>query len=214
MNFPNYGYNEQGAMSADTPINQRITETGAYVVTIVSAEAKLSKEHTYGIEFSVETYEGASARYLSLYTLKADGTRLFGHDILDAILICAGLKQGQALKPGMANIKKFDTSSKREYEANVECYPGLHGKRIGLVLQKELSTYDGRDREKLNIVGAFDPSTRKTATEKLTNAPAEQLDARLATLKDKDKRSAYHVPTHVQHQAHQAHDPLDDDIPF
>jgi len=214
MNYPSYGYNEQGAIKADTPLNQRITETGAYCVTIIAAEAKLSKEHTYGIEFSVETDEGATARYLSLYTLKADGARLFGHDILDSMLICAGLKSGQALKPGQATIKKYDMDSKREYDASAECYPGLHGKRIGLVLQKELSTYNGKDREKMIIVGAFDPETRKTATEKLTNAPAEQLDARLATLKDKDKRSAYHVPATTQGYSNQATNVLDDDIPF
>ncbi len=192
-----------------------IRETGKYVGVITRAEKLLSKNGTQGVGFSFKADDGATASYLDVYTVKANGDELWGASIVQSILCCAKVKNADE---GPIKFEKWDNEVREMVEATATGYPALMGKRIGLILQKEIqSPYQtGHDQERINIVRVFEAATGLTASEILDGkTKPEKVEAFLKTLpmvRDSRKKGATPI---VQTPATAAGGgDFDDDIPF
>jgi hypothetical protein len=162
--------------------NQSIKTSGKYVGIITRAEKLLSKKGTEGVGFSFKTDTGDTANYLDLYTVNAKGEKLQGLSTLNAILCCAKLR---GVEDGIITFEKWDKDAKAMVETKAEGYPDLMGKRIGFLLQQELSTHidTGTDVERVNIYGVFEADTGFTASEIVDKATKpEKLDKMLTAL--------------------------------
>lgn len=189
---PTYGYDTTHAAAADAGgLGKFIDESGEYVGTITHARAVQSSKGGWGVEIGFADDDGRKTKYpMTLWTLGPDGSRYFGHDILDTVLICAGMKPAMALKPGKVKYMKYDFDLRADIEEESDGYPGLTGKRIGLLIQREwYTTKAGKDASRHSIFGAFDAETHQAASEKLEGKPAEITAKRLSALRDKDSRT-------------------------
>ncbi len=209
--------NAAEARKADN-VSSVIRETGKYVGIITRAEKLLSKNRVEGLGLSFKTDDGASANYLDVYTVKPDGERLRGFNIVQAILCCTRLKN---VDDGEITFDRWDNDQRQMVKATAPGYPALMGKRIGLILQKELQTNQntGEDTERLNIYAIFEASTGLVSTEILdSKTKAERVDAlerfvMANPVRDTRKRRA--PPTQPRTAAGQAGPAdFDDDIPF
>lgn len=172
------------AKEADRPIAIRISESGAYTGILTLAKHIVANSGSQGIEFAFQADDGATAKYLRLYTAKADGTEIFGHGIVLSAMTVLRLRE---LDSETVTIEEWDRNANAHVPIEVEMYSALCNKPIGIVLQKVLK--DG-DKFSMNIAGFFDAKTRFTASEILEKATvAKALDAKLKHLKDKDERS-------------------------
>lgn len=167
-----FTYNEESALTAGQ--GGFINESGAYVITLSEAALKTFDTGSKAVEFSGETEDGRKVQYLSVFTTKTDGTEnKFGVAIVQAIMGCTGIRQA--------------TYQMRDAKHIVS--PEFAGKKVGLVLQKTLtSKQDGSDSYKFEIKLPFIASTRQTLKEKAEGKQAETVERMVATLKDKDDR--------------------------
>ncbi|OIV46941.1 DUF669 domain-containing protein [Sodalis sp. TME1] len=193
MNNVTFVYNQEVALAAGQ--SGFITESGAYVVTILEAKYMTSQSGAESIEFSVETEDGKKANYINIYCRKKDKTpNKYGVNMINAIMGCIGVQQ--------LTTKMID--------AHTHLAPEFIGQRIGLVLQKTLKTKsDGKESYSIDIVLPFVAQTRQTLEEKIKNIPAQAIDKQVATLQDKDERKQ--SPRGYEQQENTA---LDSDIPF
>ncbi len=172
------------AKDADRQQATRISESGAYTGIITLAKHIIANSGSQGIEFTFQADDGATAKYLRLYTSKADGTEIFGYGIVLAAMTCLRLKE---LESETITIEEWDSNARCNVPVEAEVYSALCNKPIGIVLQKVLK--DG-GKFSINIAGFFDAKTRMTASEILDKATvAKALDAKLKHLKDKDERT-------------------------
>lgn len=182
----NYEYDEEAAGHADDIAN-RIDENGPYVGRFKRAESIVSTNTgTKGILFEFNAPGGGIAQF-SLYTEKADGSRVFGFNIVQAIMLLLGVKSLKAV-PG--KVQQFDEDQGKSVEVDGEVYPDLLDKDIGVLLQKELYTKrDGKDGFRMNLVLAFHPTSKLTASElKDRKVKPEKLEKTMKSLKTKDSR--------------------------
>lgn len=211
--------NSNDARKADN-FSSVLKETGKYVGVITRAEKLLSKNDVEGVGFSFKSDDGASASYLDVYTVKSDGSQLRGHSIVQAILCCTRTKSADE---GQINFERWDNQARRMVPATANGYPALMGKRIGLVLQKELATHSitGEDTERLNIVAVFEASTGLTASEILDQkTKPEKLENIVQMvmrnpIRDTRKRGAgASRPSDHPNAPGNNSAPFDDDLPF
>lgn len=208
--------NPNEARKADN-FSSVIRESGKYVGTITRAEQLLSRNNVEGLGLSFKTDDNASANYLDLYTVKPDGEKLRGYNLAQAILCCTRTKSASE---GEITFEKWDSSERKMVQATANGYPALMGKRIGLVLQKELATHSitGADTERMNIVAVFEASTELMASEILDNkTKPERLDNVVRMIennpvRDTRKRSSTRAP--VASQTTSSQEEWDDEIPF
>lgn len=171
--------NTNSAKQADV-LNSEIKESGKYVGVITRAEVLKSKNGNDGLGLSFLSDAGESADYLDLYLGETDGKLWKGSNTANAILCCLKLKQAAT---GKVKVTKWDATTKARVESIVDGYPDIQGKRIGFLLQKELTTYQGKDQSRLNIYGVFNAETELTASEILAQATKpEKLAKILASL--------------------------------
>lgn len=208
--------NTTNAREADQH-NASVSEPGKYAGTITRAEAVTSKQGTKGIEIAIKTDDGATADYLTIWVQKANGEELSGIKAVSALLTCLKLK---GAKTGTINTEKWDSDDRQRIEVQVDGYPDMMGKKIGVVLQKELYTKNnGSDGAKMNIVGFFEAGTEFTAGEILDKATTpKQLEKTVAWLmtkpvKDNRKSVGASVPHSASNQTDSFAD-MDSDIPF
>lgn len=167
-----FTYNEEAALTAGQ--GGFINETGSYVLTITEAALKQSEKGARFIEFSGESDDGRKVQYLNVCTQKNDGTEnKFGANVIHAMMGCAGVKQ---LTQQMLSASNFVA-------------PEFHGKKLGLVLQKVLtSKRDGSDSYQMEIRIPFIAQTGQTLKEKAEGKNPETIGHMLSILKDKDNR--------------------------
>lgn len=202
-----------------------IRESGKYVGIITRAEKLVSKNRVEGLGLSFKTDDGASASYLDLYTIRqSDGEKLRGYHLVQALLACLKVRN---VDEGSIEAEKWDNINRTMTKVPLIGYPALMGKRIGIVLQKELQTnrQNGKDVERLNVLAFFEAATGLTAIEILdgkTEAKRiqfyEGLIARTPVLDRREGHSPTREPagapatTGAQTGAGQ-HE-FEDDIPF
>jgi len=184
----NYEYNEESAKQADKQAD-RITDSGAYVGQFDKVYATTSaNKGTHGIVFEANAPGQGTAEF-TLWTHDSDGKAMTtspGYAFLQSLMFFFGLKSLKTDK-GKAEVWIDGDKGKRvKEEQEVDVFPDLMGKKIGYILQKELTNNGFR----MNLYGVFDPATRKTMTETRENAAkAVKLDRLLKGLKDKDGRT-------------------------
>lgn len=186
-----YTYNEEQASKADS-MADRIDTGGAYVGTFLRAEAVESEKGTQGVLFEFEAGSAGKAEF-TLWTVKDNGEAAFGMNFLQSILLMFGLR---GLKAVSGLVERYDYDAGKRIEEEGEVFPDLVGKKIGVILQKELTTrQSGGEGFRMNCYGIFHHETRLTASEirerKVTPAKVDKL---LRSLKDKDSRKAKAEP--------------------
>ena len=172
-----FNYNQDSGMKAGGVIR----ETGAYTGVISSADYKRANTGSVGLELSLTTKDGAEFNYLTLYYQKKDGTEIKGGaSMINAIMGLTGVNQ----------LSEKMTGVNQQTNAQEFCAPELEGQGIGFLLQKVLYTKNnGEDGYKFEIRLPFDPTTRQTLKEKLSNQAPEMVDRMASTLADKDERT-------------------------
>jgi hypothetical protein len=197
----NYQYDEESAKQAGA--SSFIDATGKYTGKFLMAEAITSKKGTEGIEFSFEADDGRTANFLQCWTYNADGEPLYGLKMVNAILCCARLK---TMTPKEETVQGRDGNPRK-----ATVFPGVAGRRIGLLLQREeYVKNDGTPGYKFNIFAPFHADTELMASE-LINGETEPkaLAKALAGLADKPMQNR---PRTSQTSAH-SENPADD-IPW
>lgn len=188
-----FTYNEESALTAGQ--GGFINETGAHVITITEAALKQSEKGARFIEFSGESDDGRKVQYLNVCTQKIDGTEnKMGANIIHAMMGCVGIKQ---LTQQMQSASNFVA-------------PEFHGKKVGLVLQKVLTTKrsTGQDSYQMEIRMPFIAATGQTLKEKSEGKPPETVVNMSSSLKDKDNRNKQASGTNEEYHFSQ------DDAPF
>ena len=156
-----YALDTNAARAGDKTSNF-INESGAYAGMFQRVEALISKEKgTHGIGFTFKTEDGASVNF-DVWTVKGNGEKLSGFDAVQAIMTCMKVR---GMKPEPMTVEKYDFEAKQTKMTQINGFPSLTGKPIGVFLQKELSIYEGQEKAKMNLVGSFEPDTHLTASE-------------------------------------------------
>lgn len=153
-----YALNTEAAKAADSTGN-RITERGKYVGRFTRAQHVVSQQGTKGIDFDFEANNGQKARF-SLYTVKADGSQIFGFKQLMAIMTVLSLRN--LAEPVSRRAKVYDFDAGQEVERDVPQFVELLDKPIGLLLTME-EYKEGKWRP--NLAGVFQADTELVASE-------------------------------------------------
>ena len=211
-----YGYAlDTGAAKSAETIGKYIRETGKYKGKFTRAELMISKaKGSRGIEFDFLSDEGKECT-LQLWTHSATGEPYSAINMVNAIMTCLSLR---GIQPKPMLVEKYDYDSKQKVRANIEAYGDLMNKPIGLLLQKEISEYEGKEKTKMLIFAAFDHNTEKTATEIIDRVAQPLALAKLvAMLTDKDARKkgggTPRNDSNGGYYSNQTPD-IDDDLPF
>lgn len=188
-----------------------VSEGGPYVCQITEAKYTKARTGTMGLEFSIKTQDGLSARFITVYYQKGDGEIVKG---------------GHSLIQAMMGLLKIQGISVNQVQDGSEYCPEFQGKKIGLFLQKKLYTKnDGADGYKFEISVPFNIQDRRTLRELIDNKPAQTIDRMEASYSDKDERGQNSLAmggTGVSGGSQQGPgqnqfppaDQFDDDIPF
>lgn len=216
-------FNPTTAATADQ-VSSAIRESGKYIGTITRAEKLASTAGTQGVGLSFRTDDGASADYLDLYTVNKDGKELPSMKTVQALLGCLQLR---GAKDGKIECEKYDKTTKQRAKVVVDGYPELMGKRIGFLLQKELSTNNrtGEDVDRMIVFGVFQADTELTVSEILARkTKPETLEKMVQALMAKPVRDSRKKGAHTAAPASQSHESEhpgggfgdfdDDSIPF
>ena len=173
----NFTYNEQSALQAG--MGGLLTETGAYICTILNATWEANNGKT--LMLSVETDTGLTNKYIRIKYQKNDGEiNPYGVNTINAIMGCTGVKELTQVQEGGALIA-----------------PQLTNKQVGLFLRKCWYTgQQGDDRFSIEVVCPFSPKSRKTLLEHKENKPAERIAFLERTETDRDNRKT-EVATHT-----------------
>lgn len=154
-------FDPNAAKQADQ-FNAAITQSGKYICTITRAEKLTAKTGTAGLGLSVKLDTGETAQYLDIYIAKSNGEPLSGMKTVQAIIGCLSMRSAP---DGQITVEKYNPDTRTREQKSVPGYPEMMGKRIGLLLQQELSTYNGKEQSKMVIVGVFQADTGLTVTE-------------------------------------------------
>lgn len=211
-------FDSNTAKQADQ-ISSAITQSGKYIGTITRAEKLLSEKKTQGLGLSFKTDAGETADYLDLYTANASGEALPSMKTVQAIMGCLGLREA---KDGKITCEKYNKDSRKREQVTVDGYPDMMGKRIGLLLQKELSTNNktGADVERMIIVGVFQHDTELTVSEilarKTTPETLEKMVQQLIArpIRDSRKGGGYQQAAPAPHGHGESFADMDSDLPF
>lgn len=207
-----YTRDDQLAVQAEGKFGGKIETSGAYTGRLTLAKERTAKTGTKGIEFTFESDEGQTARYLSLWVARLNGDKIdYGYGLLSALMTCLGL---ESIDSTPATLDEWHADTSQWLPAEVEIFEVLMNKPIGLLLQREERTWEGRAQVSMKIVEFFDPRTRRTAAEILAGArEAQSLDRLAANLRETVLRNV--APTSGAAPSSPGFDGIvDDDIPF
>lgn len=152
-----------------------LQDGGAHTVTIISAKYISAKTGSQGMEFEIKTDSGQSAKFITIYYKKADGSIINGgYSTLCGIMFFLGL---QGLSMQNAGADSFA--------------PELAGQKVGLFLQKVLYTKNGGgDGYKFDIRAPYKFDSLHTVREAQDNKPATAIQNWINSYQDKDDRAA------------------------
>ncbi|AWI53172.1 hypothetical protein DEH84_06825 [Aquabacterium olei] len=217
--------NTEKAKAADAPA--RINQTGPYLGKFTRAELVTSRQGTQGVDFSFVAEDGQRADYLTLWTVKKDGTELSGLKVLHALLACLALRE---VASQAGTVRVWDNEQKKEVDRAAELLPTLMNRPIGVVLQREeyWPENGNQKRDRMNLVTVFQHGTNLMAKEILDRKPtAEALAKFVPTIKDKlaadrpqrsggggGQAGGYGDQGHAGAGYGGGFDQMDDDIPF
>lgn len=208
-----YGYTLDATSARNAEyIGKFIRDTGKYKGVFTRAELLISTEKgSRGIEFDFVS-DGKECT-LQLWTHSGTGEPYSALNMVNAIMTCLALR---GIQPKKMVVEKYDYDSKQRHKVEVTAFPDLMNKPIGLLLQKELSIYNNKERSKMLIFAAFNAESEKTSTEILDKIAQPSALAKLVLLlADKDNRkSGQAIQSQQQSKTTNAYAALDDDLPF
>jgi len=209
-----YQLDANEARKADTQGNQ-IKEIGKYVGQITQAEDITAKTGTRGVALSFTSNAGQKTK-VSIYTMKADGTKIGGFSMLNALMTCLQLRS-IAPKPG--TVTRYDYDTKKDVQEQGSVFPELC-KPVGILLETEdFAKNDGGTGTRMVLRGVFQANTELTASEILDRKTTpEALPKMVAALRHHPLKAARAMPERV-HGGHMPDDQFfgdadDDSIPF
>jgi hypothetical protein len=212
-----YTLDTQAAKQADQT-GKFIKETGKYKGKFIKAEALTAATGTKGIAFTFESEDKQTVNF-SLYTVKANGDKLYGYQTLMAIMACMKLRNIANPVTGPATRYDFDTKQDVQYQAPLLL--DLMNKPIGVILQsceyaKEKDRVPtGEYGWKIEIQGAFEAATELTASEILGGKTKPELLANMvAHLADRPLKNKGGAKPQSRAQHSTPDNFRDDDIPF
>lgn len=175
--------------AAESNAGAPIETSGAYVGVFSQAKQRVAKTGTKGIEFTFESTEGAVARYLTLWVERANGERIdYSYGLLSGLMACLELKQ---IESAAVVSEEWSNSVGARVPTEIETYPELINRQVGVLLQREEQEWEGRTRVSMRIVDFFNPASRQMPAEILTGTvDSGQLDRLTGGLKDKILRAA------------------------
>lgn len=166
-----------------------INETGKYKGKFTRVEELTAATGTQGVGFTFVSEDGKTANF-SIYTVKADGTKLSGNQFMMALMACMGLRSTG--EPVMKPVKRYDYEARQEYEEDAPLFISMMDKPIGLLLQN--CEYE-KERErvktgeygwKIEPYAPFQAATELMATEILNKATKPEMLAKMVVgLKDR-----------------------------
>ena len=169
-----YQLDVQAARQADRA-GAFINEIGKYVGTFTQAVDVTAKTGTKGIAFQFES-DGQRAN-LPIYTMRSNGEKIMGFQVLSAIMTCLQLRQ---ISEREGAFKEYDFDTKTDIEKRGNVFPDLCGKPIGLLLETEdYLNGNGDPRRRMVITGVFQASTELTASEILDKKTQPELLAKM-----------------------------------
>ncbi|WP_144156497.1 hypothetical protein [Paraburkholderia sp. BCC1885] len=209
-----YQLDKQAAMNADFT-GKWLNETGKYIGKILYAEDIEAQTGTRGVVLNLQANDGRETRQY-VYTMKKDGEKLSGYDLLMALMTCLKLR---GIKPVPGPVKRWNKDTKQEYTEQGQVFPELANKPIGFLLQKteeESRKNQGQTAWTAKLVGVFEAGTELVAAEILNGkTKPEALALRVAQLADRPMKKR---PATASHQDYDTgpHDggAYDDDVPF
>lgn len=208
--------NPADAKKADN-FSNIIRDSGKYLGTITRAEKLLSKNGVEGVGLSFKSGDGESANYLDIYTVKKDGEKLRGYNLIQSLLCCLRLK---TCDEGSIQFQRWSKEDHAEITTTATGYPAMMNKRIGVILQRELQTHSqtGEDVERIGIVQVFEATSGLSATEILNDDTVpKRVDKTLAMVLAKpvrDSRKGARANTPATAAPAGTKPDFDDDIPF
>lgn len=211
MSDYSYTLDATSARNAES-MGKFIRDTGKYKGVFTRAELLISTEKgSRGIEFDFLS-DGKECT-LQLWTHSSAGEPYSALNMVNAIMTCLALR---GIQPKKMVVEKYDYDSKQRHKVEVTAFPDLMNKPIGLLLQKELSVYNNKERSKMLIFAAFNAESEKTSTEILDKIAQPSALAKLVLLlADKDNRkSGQALQSQPQSKTNNAYAALDDDLPF
>jgi hypothetical protein len=155
-----FTYSESAAIAADKAA-ERITEGGAYVGSFKKVWAIEAASGAQGISFIFDS-PGNGVIEFTQYTIGRDGQEIRGANFVNAMMFMLGLKSLKS-EPGTAEV--WDAEEGKRVEADVEAFPAMCGKPIGLMFQRELRSYKDKTQDNLNLECVFQPETRLLLSE-------------------------------------------------
>lgn len=207
-----YSLDKQAAINADKTSNW-LTDTGKYIGRILCAEDIKATTGTRGITLTLQSDDGRETRQF-IYTVKSDGEKLSGYDLVMALMTCLRLRD---IKPAKGMVKRWDAEAKQEYTEDGTVFPEMANKPIGFLLQKteEVSRKNpGETAWTAKLVAVFDPQTELMAAEILNGKKDPvMLGQRVATLADRPMKSRP-AASRAAAPAGGGGGDVDDDIPF
>jgi len=173
-------FNQEAAMKAGG--GDFVNEGGAYPVTITSAKYVVSKNKgTQGMEFEIKTDAGQTAKYITIYYKKADGTIVnSGYSALCGMMFFLGLQ-------GLTVQNSGDDSFA----------PELANAKVGMFLQKVLySKNGGGEGYKFELRAPYKGDTMHTVKEAQEKLAPSTIQNWINSYQDKDERTAQAAPAH------------------
>lgn len=207
-----YQLDKNAAMNADST-GKWLSETGKYVGKILCAEDIKAQTGTRGIALTLQANDGRETRQY-IYTVKADGEKLSGYDLLMAMMTCLKLR---GIQPAPGPVKRWNRETKQEFTEQATVFPEFANKPIGFLLQKteeESRKNPGQTAWTAKLVGVFEAGTELLAGEILGGkTKPEALALRVAQLADRPlKKRPAGAP--AQHEYGGSNDQFDQEIPF
>lgn len=199
--------NPQAARDGSGSAGAFIQQTGAYIGTIVAATQYKAPSGAEMMNISFQANSGEKAPYLSICYKKKDGSdNEIGVNQINALMACMKVRN---TAPVNGSINAWDKNAGKEMPQQAIIFPELMDKPVGLFLQRELSTYNGEDKEKVVFYAPFNADTQQTAQEVLDQSEAKSIERMKETVKDYDKRQKGGYSTQSE-----SAEQFEDDVPF
>ncbi len=210
-----YTRDDQLAVQPETNVGGKIEASGAYVGHFTLAKERTAKTGTKGIEFNFEAEDGRTARYLTLWLTRANGEKIeYPYSLLSALMACLNVKN---IESTPTTVDEWNTASSMMMPTEVQSFPDLMHKPIGVLLQREERLWEGKTYVSMRIAQFYDPSDRSTPAEIMSGSRAGQaLDKLVGNLREtvvrNDAPPADALP--AGGTASGFGDITDDDVPF
>ena len=162
-----FEFNEELAMKGNGGNSLgKILPTGVYDIELLTVSKQVAKTGTIGFDFSFQV-EGAKYpnTVYGMWVKKADGTDLFGMNIVQGLMGIVGAK----------TLTEYDKEIEvKDGKKVVKAFKELDNAKVKVAVQKVYDYYNGKVTEK-NEIKAFFSTNGKTYAETVANKEAKQI---------------------------------------